>query len=194
MIEDDINGDLGRDAARPRVIHGHDRDGLVLLCGSYSKTLAPGYRVGWVAPGRFLARVKALKHTTTLATPSLPQMAIAEFLANGGYDHHLRTLRTRIAAQVTHARATILHTFPSGTQVAAPAGGFVLWVELPKKVSALALHERALRENISVAPGPMFSARQGFKNFLRINCGHRQSAQLERALQRLGAMAAELAK
>jgi DNA-binding transcriptional MocR family regulator len=194
LIEDDINGDLSHDGLRPRVVQAHDTDGLVMLCGSYSKTLAPGYRVGWIAPGRFYARVKALKLTSTLATASLPQLAVAEFLANGGYDHHLRALRRLFAAQVLRTREAIEVFFPKGTQVTNPSGGFVLWVELPGTVSALKLHERALLDQISVAPGPMFSATQRFPNFIRINCGHPWTDRREQALERLGALVRKSAR
>lgn len=186
LIEDDINGELAHGLGRGKAVQAFDQDGWVLLCGSFSKTLAPGYRVGWIAPGRFHARVKSLKLTSTLATPSLPQMAVAEFVANGGYDHHLRSLRALFAAQTAHFREVILREFPGGTKVTNPAGGFVLWVELPANVSALRLHERALAEKISVAPGPMFSARQQFGNCIRINCGHARSAKLDAALARVG--------
>lgn len=188
LIEDDINGDLVHHGPRPRVAQSVDRQGLVLLCGSYSKTLAPGYRVGWIAPGRFYARVKALKLTSTLATASLPQMAIADFLANGGYDHHLRTLRTLFTTQVQRVRDAILTLFPEGTTVTNPSGGFVVWVKLPRKVSALKLHEEALLKQISIAPGPMFSATQKFSNFIRINCGHPWTARHESALGSLASL------
>jgi DNA-binding transcriptional MocR family regulator len=135
LIEDDINGDLSHDSSRPRVAHSYDRDGRVLLCGSFSKTLAPGYRVGWVAPGRYYERVKALKITSTLATATLPQLAVAEFIANGGYDHHLRALRRSMADQIRRMSEAVAESFPADMKITRPAGGFVLWVELPKKVS-----------------------------------------------------------
>jgi DNA-binding transcriptional MocR family regulator len=186
LIEDDINGALVHSGPRPRVAQSFDRDGRVMLCGAFSKTIAPGYRVGWVAPGRYHAKVKALKLTSTLATASLPQMAIAEFVANGGYDHHLRRLRQNFAAQIRQTSEAISAAFPSDIKVTRPTGGFVLWVELPRKVSALKLHECALAHKISVAPGPMFSASQAFGNFIRINCGHPWSPRLERAIGTLG--------
>jgi DNA-binding transcriptional MocR family regulator len=186
LIEDDINGDLSHDGLRPRVVRSFDTEGRVLLCGSFSKTIAPGYRVGWVAPGRYYEKVRALKFTSTLATATLPQLAIAEFLANGGYDHHLRALRRDLAFQLGRMRAAVADSFPPQTKLTRPGGGFVLWVELPPSVSALQLHERALRENISIAPGPMFSPKQEFGNFIRLNAGHRWSARLESAVGRLG--------
>ncbi|MEK0447381.1 MAG: hypothetical protein RLZZ399_2702 [Verrucomicrobiota bacterium] len=186
LIEDDINGSLVHSGPRPRVAQSFDREGRVMLCGAFSKTIAPGYRVGWVAPGRYYARVKALKLTSTLATASLPQMAIAEFVATGGYDRHLRALRRKFAEQIRQMSAAISAAFPEEIKLTRPTGGFVLWVELPKNVSALKLHERALAQKISIAPGPMFSASQGFENFIRINCGHPWSPRLERAVGTLG--------
>jgi DNA-binding transcriptional MocR family regulator len=188
LIEDDIYGDLHFGPQRPRVVQSWDRQGLVMLCGSFSKTLAPGYRVGWVAPGRFYAKVMALKLTSTLATGTLPQAAIAEFVANGGYDHYLRAVRQTYAKQVRQMSDAVAASFPSGVKLTRPSGGFVLWVELPPAVQALELQDRAHAEGISVAPGPMFSARQGFGNFIRLNCGHPWNARLERAVGTLGVL------
>ena len=192
LIEDDINGDLSHTGHRPRAAQSFDRTGGVLLCGSFSKTLAPGYRVGWVAPGRYYERVKSLKLTGTLATASLPQFAIAEFLANGGYDHHLRTLRHNFAAQIRQMSEAVAESFPAEIKITRPEGGFVLWIELPQKVSALKLHERALAEKISIAPGPMFSATQSFQNFIRLNCGHSWSDRAGRAVEILGRLVKQL--
>jgi DNA-binding transcriptional MocR family regulator len=182
LIEDDIYGDLHFGENRPRVAQSYDTRGLVMLCGSFTKTLAPGFRVGWVAPGRFYEKVKALKQTGTLATATLPQLAIAEFLADGGYDHYLRAIRRTYAAQVQRISHALAESFPPEIKITRPAGGFVLWVELPKNVSALKLHDLAMAEKISIAPGPMFSAKQSFPNFIRISCGHPWSARAERAI------------
>jgi aspartate/methionine/tyrosine aminotransferase len=193
LIEDDINGDLAHDGSRPRTAQSYDRSGGVLLCSSFSKQLAPGYRVGWVAPGRHFERVKALKLTGTLATATLPQLAIAEFLANGGYDHHLRALRRHFAGQIERMSAAVAGAFPAGVRLTRPRGGFVLWAGLPDGVCALRLHERALAEKISIAPGPMFSVRRGFPDFIRLNCGHAWSGKLERAVGMLGRLVHSMA-
>lgn len=192
LIEDDINGGLFHHGERPRVAQSFDIDGRVMLCGSFSKTVAPGYRVGWVVPGRYYEKIKALKLTSTLATATLPQLAIAEFMANGGYDHHLRSLRANFARQIREVSEAVAEAFPPGIKLTRPLGGFVLWIELPKRVSALELHQRALAEKISVAPGPMFSVNQGFQNFIRLNCGHPWSASLARAVDTLGGIVKKL--
>ena len=192
LIEDDINGDLIHEGDRPRVARSYEGAGNVLLCGSFSKTIAPGYRVGWVAPGRHYERVKALKITSTLATATLPQLALAEFVAHGGYDHHLRSLRRHFAGQIQRMSEAIADAFPREIKISRPIGGFVLWVELPKAVSALDLHRRALIDKISIAPGPMFSARQDFQNFIRLNCGHPWASQTQRAVEILGRITRKL--
>ncbi|RYD84349.1 MAG: PLP-dependent aminotransferase family protein, partial [Verrucomicrobiaceae bacterium] len=169
-----------------------DRKGLVMLCSSFSKTLAPGYRVGWVAPGRWYAKVKTLKLTSTLATATLPELAIAEFLANGGYDYYLRSVRRTYAELTERMSAAIAASFPADIKVTRPRGGFVLWIELPKNVDALTLDDMALAERISIAPGPMFSATKGFRNFIRISCGHPWSPRIEEAIGILGRLVRQL--
>jgi DNA-binding transcriptional MocR family regulator len=192
LIEDDIYGDLHFGATRPRTAKAFDRHGLVMLCSSFSKTMAPGYRVGWAAPGRFRDAVEQLKFAQSVATATLPQMAIAEFLENGGYDHHLRALRRRLAAQVARMSEAIAAHFPPGTRISRPAGGFVLWVELPPGTSALVLQERALARGISITPGPVFSAKNRFSNCIRVSCGYPWSDLLDHAVRTLGRLSAEV--
>lgn len=194
LIEDDVYGDLYFEGARPRPAKAFDREGLVMLCASFSKTLAPGYRVGWTAPGRFRERVEQLKFAQSVASPTLPQLAVAEFIEHGGYDHHLRALRRKLKDQVERVSAAIAEHFPPGTRVSRPAGGFVLWVELPPGTSALELHARALAYGISVAPGPIFSARERFSNCVRISCGFPWSDLLGHAVRTLGRIAREVAE
>jgi DNA-binding transcriptional MocR family regulator len=193
LIEDDIYGDLYFGAERPRPCKAFDTEGRVLLCGSFSKTLAPGYRVGWAAPGRYRERLELLKFAQTVATPTLPQLAIARFLQSGGYDRHLRTLRRRLAAQVERMRELIAEHFPERTRVTCPSGNSLLWVELPPTVDALILHSRALEAGISVAPGPIFSAQaRRYSHFIRLSCAHPWSPRLEAAMATLGSLARSL--
>lgn len=182
LIEDDIYGDLSFAATRPRTAKAYDKEGLVLLCSSFSKTLAPGYRVGWTAPGRFRPQVESLEFTSSMATVTAPQMAIAEFLQSGGYDRHLRKLRRKLMAQVQQMSNAVGRFFPNGTKVTRPQGGYVLWVELPRSADSLELHRKALKAKISIAPGPIFSAKQRYKNFMRLSCGQVWSEKLEGAM------------
>jgi DNA-binding transcriptional MocR family regulator len=190
LIEDDIHGELGFAEERPRAAKAFDRKGLVMLCGSVSKTLAPGYRVGWVAAGRFQKQVEHLKAVHNLATATLPQLAVAEFLANGGYDRHLRRLRKAAARQMEWLSRAVARHFPEGTKMTRPQGGLGLWVELPPGIDALVLYERALRAGITIAPGPLFSPKQRYRNFVRLNAGH-WSDRTEKAVKVLGGLAAQ---
>jgi len=188
LIEDDIYGDLGFDDDRPCVAKAFDTKGLVLLCSSFSKTIAPGYRVGWVAPGRFQRQVERLKILSNVATTTPTQLAIAEFLANGGYDHHLRKIRRAYRNQTMLMSQAVGKHFPEGTRVTRPSGGFVLWVEFPNHVDALKLYECALNAGITIAPGPIFSAKGKYRNFIRLNAGF-WSVRIEEALATVGRLA-----
>lgn len=193
LIEDHVYGDLAFDAERNAPAKTFDREGLVLLCASYSKVLSPGYRVGWIAGGRFHAKVLELKFTSTLATPTLPQLATAAFLRGGGYDRHLRRMRQACREQLARMREAVGRHFPAGTRVTNPAGGFLLWVEAPEAVDTLSLFEEALRRGVSVTPGPVFSARLGLRHCLRLNGSHPWSERVDRAVATLGQLVAEQA-
>jgi DNA-binding transcriptional MocR family regulator len=191
LIEDDVYGDLAFGAVRPTALKTHDEKGLVLYCSSFSKTLAPGYRIGWIAPGRFRSKIIQLKSLFNIATATPTQLAVAEFLTNGGYDHHLRKLRRTYARQVDQVRDAVGRHFPLGTRVSRPEGGFVVWVELPEEANALKLYEAAVKEGISIAPGPIFTLGDKYENCLRLNAAI-WSEQVEQALETLGGMAGRL--
>ncbi len=190
LIEDEVYGDLAFGDVRARPAKAFDRHGLVLYCSSFSKTIAPGYRVGWIAGGRFHQRIVDLKFTTTLATPTLPQLAITAFLRGGAFDRHLREMRVACQRQVERMREAIGRYFPPGTRVTRPAGGFLLWVEMPAEVDSLRLFDEALAQGISITPGSVFSARLRFRNCTRLNCGRPWSDAIENAVATLGRLAA----
>lgn len=189
LIEDDVYGELYADVRRPPPAKAFDQTGGVLHCASFSKCLAPGYRVGWAAAGRFAPVVQRLKMMSSLATALPPQLAIADYLEQGGYDRHLRQLRAALAAGQQRARRLVERHFPAGTRVTRPAGGYFLWLELPPAVEALALHHRAMALGISTAPGVLFSADRRFVHHLRLNVGHPGDARMDEALRRLGELA-----
>ena len=194
LIEDDVYGELHFAPHRPPPAQAFDAEGLVMHCSSFSKSLAPGYRVGWVAAGRFATRVQRLKLMTTLSAATPSQQALSEYLAQGGYDRHLRQLRRSLAQQQHTALAAIARHFPPGTRVSRPEGGYFLWVELPPQVDALELHRLALRQGISLAPGQLFSADQRFAHCVRINYGHPAQDRFEAALETLGGLAKALCR
>ncbi len=186
LIEDDVYGELYFGSQRPVPAKAFDTKGLVLHCSSFSKCLAPGYRVGWAAPGRYAQAVARLKLTTTLSASVPAQAALADYLAKGGYDRHLRQLRHTLSVQQSAVMQAVVRHFPPGTRATRPSGGYFLWIELPGKVNTLEIHQQALSLGISVAPGPMFSAQRGFTNCLRLNYGHAWDQRAEEALSTLG--------
>jgi DNA-binding transcriptional MocR family regulator len=184
-IEDDVYADLHFGSIRPKPLKAWDRDGRVLLCSSLSKTVAPGLGLGWIAAGRYHKTVDDGKWSTN---PLFPQKVAARFLQEG-YDRQLRRIRSCLQERMRAVRESVRTYFPRGTHVTEPAGGFVLWVELPSSVDALKLRIDALEEKISIAPGPMFSVRHEFRNHLRIHAGLPWTGALEKAIQTLGRLA-----
>lgn len=186
LIEDDVYGELYFGSRRPLPAKAFDKAGLVMHCSSFSKCLAPGYRVGWAVPGRFTKDVARLKLTRTLSASAPAQGALADYLAKGGYDRHLRQLRHALSVQQGAMLEAVMRYFPAGTKATRPLGGYLLWIELPKSVDALAIHRSALALGISVAPGPMFSAERKFQNCIRLNYGHAWNDRTEAAMATLG--------
>ena len=190
LIEDDVYAELYYGSHAPHPVKSLDREGLVMHCGSFSKSLAPGYRVGWVAGGRFAEQISRLKLMTTIS-PSVPaQAAIADYLQHGGYDRHLRKLRHTLEMQQSLMRASAARHFPADTRVTQPAGGYFLWFEFNPRVDSLQLFQMALAQGISIAPGPIFSATRGFQHCARLNHGYPWDKRSEAAMAMLGRLIA----
>jgi len=187
LIEDDVYGDLGFEGDRPRILRGIEGGENVVICSSFSKTIAPGYRVGWVVAGKFHSEIERLKHSFTISAPSLPQLVIAEFLTNGGYDQYLRRARKAYAANVGRMSEAIARYFPPETRVSRPSGGYMLWVQMPETVDSVALYTKALSHGIFISSGALFSVEDGYRNFIRLTAG-RWSPEIEAAVARLGKM------
>ncbi len=192
VIENDVYHELYFGDARPSTLKNFDTKGLVLHCASFSKSLTASYRIGWAMPGRFRAQVEKLKFLNTLTTPSVPQVAIADYLRQDGYDRHLRRVRKLYRQQARIMMSMVERFFPPGTRTSTPQGGYVLWVELPPRVDSMKLYRAALECGITVGPGTMFSTRNAFSHFIRLNYSYPWTADSEAALQRLGTLATEL--
>lgn len=186
LIEDDLYGDVYFGKNRPRSCKSFDEEGNVLWCSSISKTLAPGYRVGWVAPGKYLQKVKHLKLYHSITTATAQQEAIASFLATGRYEHHLRHLRQTLHSNSLRFKQAIGEYFPAGIKMSDPKGGFILWVELDKKIDTYQLFQEAMQHKISIAPGTMFSLHDRYQNCLRLSYGMQWTPEVDRALKKLG--------
>lgn len=180
LIEDDIYGDLSFSHARPSLLKSLDDN--VILCSSISKTLSPGLRVGWIAPGRHQDKVEYMKYVLNLATTTIPQLAVTGLLENGQYERHLRRVRGDYAQAVARMTEAVIDYFPEGTKITRPEGGFVIWLELPGDVDSFSLARKALEQGISIAPGPIFSASQKYRQFIRLSCACEWNNRVDRAL------------
>lgn len=192
LIEDDVYGDLYFGDQRPGIAKCYDQQQQVLSCSSFSKTLAPGFRMGWVAGGQYHEKLLEWKQATSSAAPSLQQLATAEFLRSGQYDRHLVRLRKAFRSQVEKARFMIARLFPEGTRISDPSGGFVLWIELPRNINCFDVYNEALQHHIGITPGMLFSATRKFKNYIRINCGFPWTDENENALKQLAGLINDL--
>lgn len=186
LIEDDIYGDTYFGKTRPSSCKQYDRTGNVLYCNSFSKSLAPGYRVGWTMPGKYKDKVLRLKLNHSVSSATLPQAAIGHFLENGRYEHHLRNIRTLLHTQCLRYQQAIADYFPEDTCVTRPQGGYVLWLELNQQVNTIELYEQAMKRKISFAPGRIFSLQNRYNNCLRISFANPWSKQVDDGLKTIG--------
>lgn len=194
LIEDDVYGDLYFGTQRPKCCKAFDTAGNVLWCSSVSKTLAPGYRVGWVSAGKYKDKIMHQKLVHAISTPPLMQEAVASFMKSGNYDKHLRKIRKDIYSNYQKYLNTIITSFPIGTKVNRPQGGLSLWIEFDEKIDAMDLYDLAIAEGISIAPGRMFTVQEQFENCIRLCIGLPWSEEVEEKLKRVGALSKKLLK
>ncbi len=192
LIEDDIYGDIHFTQERPKPYMALTSEVDIIYCSSYSKTVAPGYRIGWLSSSRHMEKILDAKFSTTLSGPALPQLALAAYLSSGGYDAHLRRIRRIFMENIDRMSRAVERWFPEETRITRPQGGFVLWLELAEGVDVLALYESALEKGICFAPGKAFTASNRYSNCLRLSCAHRWSKDIEQAVKQLGEMACTL--
>jgi DNA-binding transcriptional MocR family regulator len=194
IVEDDLYGDLHYGEIRPASMRAFDDTGLVISCGSVSKTLALGYRIGWAVSPQFHSEIARAKFFSSVACTTLQQLVLARYYASGGYDRYLRRVRAMLSTNSQRVIESITRYFPEGTRAARPSGGIVVWVELPRNVDGAELFRTALASKIGIAPGIVFSAKAEYRNYIRVSCGQPWSATIERAIEKLGRLASSLAR
>ena len=193
LIEDDVYGDLRFDGTRPAPAQFLCDGARVITCGSFSKTVSPGYRIGWVLADRFHDDVARLKRSFSSSSGLLQQLTLAEFLASGDYSRHLKALRPVLRCNADRMSALVAEHFPADTRTSKPVGGSVLWLELPGKADSEQLFDDAIEAGISIVPGRIFSPSNRYRNFVRLSFGHPWSERTEDAIRWLGRRAAEIA-
>lgn len=191
LVEDDVYGDVYFDDRRPPTMKSMDEQGLVILCSSFSKTVSPGLRLGWMVPGRWLDKALSIKATTSVASASPNQLAMAEYLGGGQYDRHLRRFRTAMDRDMAAMQNHLVQAFPEGTRCTRPRGGSVIWLELPGSVDSVELFYRARQNGIGIAPGSIFTTREKYDNFIRLTCSGVWDDNVRRGLDTLGRLTDE---
>ena len=189
LIEDDLFGDLYFSGSRIPAAKSFDKEGMVLYCSSISKSIGSGLRVGWACPGRYFEKMKQLKAYRDVNGPPLEQMAVAEFMANGSYDRHIRNIRKTYMRQIQLFSSAVIDYFPEGTRISQPEGGYILWVELPNKKNSWDLYKKALKEHIAIIPGELCSATNRYQSFFRLNAAVPWDTVIEQAIIKLGKLA-----
>lgn len=192
LIEDDVYQELYFSEQAPLPAKAFDQQGLVLHCSSFSKSLAPGYRVGWTAAGRYRQEVERLMFLNSLSLPSAPQIAIAKYMQREGFEQHLKQLRHTLRSQYVLIRNVIEESFPPGTVLSVPKGGYVIWIQLPAALDTLKLYRNALDNGITVAPGSIFSRKKDLTHYIRLNFSHLWTVAIEQAVRDVGALACSM--
>jgi DNA-binding transcriptional MocR family regulator len=187
LIEDDIFSELSFSQTRPKPLRYFDTKQKVITCSSFTKTLGPGLRVGWILPGGLQTDIENFKYLLNGGTPLILSELIADFLDSGSYDRYLRKVRQTVAVHVARVSESVLRSFPEGTQISKPEGGYVLWVKLPKGYDGVSLYRKAMKAKINFAPGILFSASGKYENYIRISCGTWSDA-IGKAICRLGGL------
>ncbi len=192
LIEDDVYSELYFSNEPPLPAKAYDRSGMVLHCSSFSKSLAPGYRVGWTSAGRYRQEVERLMFLNSLSLTSAPQIAIAKFMQRDSFEQHLKQLRHTLRSNYVLIRNVIEQSFPVGTELSVPKGGYVVWVKLPPAIDALKLYRTAIDNGITVAPGSIFSRKKDLTHYIRLNFSHLWTLAIEQAVRDVGALACEM--
>ena len=188
IIEDDIYNQCSYDHSEERPIKSFDTTGRVIYCSSFSKTLSPGLRVGWLAGGRKHEVCRRLKMGLTLGGNPVIQAAVAEYLQSPRYTANIYKLQKALERQTREIKQLIIQHFPRGTAVSKPKGGLYLWVELPFELDCLNLFEQALKEDISFVPGSAFGVNGRYNNCLRISIASPVEEETRNAVEKLGVM------
>ena len=187
VIEDDLYAEMYFGKKRPQLLKRWDQKGMVITCSSFSKVLAPGFRVGWVvANGKIAHRIQRLKAGFSMAAPTLQQYVLTRFMAEGALDRYLRLLRASVYNQVLKTAMAVQHAFPETCRLSIPQGGNMLWIELPPWADGTQLYQEALEKGISIVPGAAFSTTDNFRNYIRLSCTSPFSEPVEAAINTLG--------
>ncbi len=169
VIEDDVYSELHAENDSVYPLRMFDDTGNTMLCSSFSKSLIAGLRIGWVAAGKRALEVQKLQLMSTLATSAPVQMTLVHYLTSRNYESHLKQLRKKLFERKSKMTVLLSELLPEAVKVLSQSGGYFIWLELPKHIDALPIYREALKGNISIAPGKMFSLTEQYDHCIRLN-------------------------
>lgn len=193
LIENGVYNELHYDDRPPTTLKAFDTSGIVLHCGSFSKSLCPDAGVGWILAGRYRAEIEQLKFLSTVSTSAIAQTAVAEFLSLDGWDRQLRGIRKALQQRAAIMSALVSRVFPAGTTLSEPRGGYLLWLQLPSGLDAASIAREATARGISITPGQIFGNSDRYRHCIRLNYSYAWTPEVEQAIKIVGAIASHKA-
>jgi len=190
ILEDDPYGELRFRGTRPPSLAALDDQGVVMQLGTFSKTLAPGLRIGWICGPRALIRAcTTAKQAADLHSATLTQRAAAELLIDFDYDAHLAKIRAVYGERCITMLDALERYLPRGSRWTKPDGGLFIWVQLPKGTRTEELLATAVeQQRVAFVPGKPFFAVDPQHECLRLNFSNQSSERIELGMKRLGAV------
>nr|WP_294875380.1 PLP-dependent aminotransferase family protein [uncultured Pedobacter sp.] len=188
IIENDVYGDLNFSGYRPCTIKSFDESGLVITYSSYSKTLSPGIRLGWLSTGKFFRQAEQIKFSLGSTVSPIYQETVNKLIQMGSYDRHIRKFRTQLAKNAYHILNLLSTSYPEGTIVFTPAGGYNIWAKLSERIDIKTFYNECERIGVRFTPGHTFSFSDTYSRFFRIVFADQLSPKRIEVLKQLGQM------
>lgn len=189
ILEDNPYSELRYEGQGPPSLGALDTEGLVIQLGSFSKTLSPGMRLGWlIASEEVFQNAVIAKQAADLHTSTVQQRAAARMLQTFDYDGHIQRLCKVYGERCQAMRSAIEQYFPQDVKATRPEGGLFIWVELPERISADELFIDAVAEHVAFVPGTSFFACESRQNFMRLNFSNQTPEMIEEGIKRIGSV------
>lgn len=187
VLEDNPYGEIRFKGQHVPAVKSFDKTGHVFYMGTFSKTLAPGFRLGWVvADEAVVNKLTVLKQSADLHTDNLAQYAVVEFLKHNDLDAHVKQISDLYGQRKALMTEGLEKYFPQGVKYTDPEGGMFLWVEVPGVEDTVELFKQCLEHNVAFVPGDPFYAGEPQPGAFRLNYSNAQEDQIKAGMKQLG--------
>lgn len=196
VVEDNPYGELRFEGEFLPSLKSLDTKGLVLLLGTFSKTFAPGFRLGWIAAStELIGKCDLIKQGADLASASSAQRVASYFIANCDFDGHVQKVRAVYAKRCKAMQEAMATYFPTGVTYTSPQGGLFCWVTLPKEVNARDVFKDCVEAKVAFVPGDAFFVKpEGNANYMRLNYSCSDEAKIEEGIKRIATVLTKYVK